>query len=387
MKIDGECLIELIGSCRNKVQVYRSVRMPQLHTSLHFHLTPIVMINGSSRRDLLLNSQNFCRSIPAGAENPSLSRLCYRRLWGSRNRRALILGWAYYLDAFSSYPLRTWLPSVYRGHDNCPTLGTYYSPRWRRADIEVPNLPVDSSSLLPLHSRANLRLARGNLCTPPLPFGRPTPHRNCLPETVPWPVVRIFTDMSISPSLSPRQCPDRYAFRAGRNLPDKEFRYLRTVIVTAAVHRGFGRRLPCHQVTNFLDLPALGRRQPPYMVLRLCGDLCWFGKQSPGPGHCDPLCEEAPLLPKLRGYFAEFLRESCLAPLGILYLPTCVGFGYRYPFVEGRSSFSWEYGMGYFSAVAPGTRTLARGIFSTPSYPEKAGAPCVLEPITIFRLT
>nr|VDD26835.1 unnamed protein product [Brassica rapa] len=44
MKIDGECLIELIRSCRNKVQVYRSVRMPQLHTSLHFHLTPIVMI-------------------------------------------------------------------------------------------------------------------------------------------------------------------------------------------------------------------------------------------------------------------------------------------------------------------------------------------------------
>ncbi|XLS51623.1 hypothetical protein HN51_012300 [Arachis hypogaea] len=47
---------------------------------------------------------------------------------------------------------------------------------------------LQSSSLLPLHSRANLRLARGNLCTPPLPFGRPTPHRNCLPETVPWPV-------------------------------------------------------------------------------------------------------------------------------------------------------------------------------------------------------
>lgn len=116
-------------------------------------------------------------------------------------------------------------------------------------------------------------------------------------------------------------------------------------------------------------------------------ETCVFGKQSPGPGHCDPLCEEAPLLPKLRGYFAEFLRESCLAPLGILYLPTCVGFGYRYPFVEGRSSFSWEYSMGYFSAVAPGTRTLARGIFSTPSYPEKTGTPCVLEPITIFRLT
>lgn len=117
---------QLIGSCRNKVQVYRSVRMPQLHTSLHFHLTPIVMINGSSRRDLLLNSQNFCRSTPAGAENPSPSWLCYRRLWGSRNRRALILGWAYYLDAFSSYPLRTWLPSVYRGHDNWYTRGASF---------------------------------------------------------------------------------------------------------------------------------------------------------------------------------------------------------------------------------------------------------------------
>jgi len=100
--------------------------MPQLHTSLHFHLTPIVMINGSSRRDLLLNSQNFCRSTPAGAENPSPSWLCYRRLWGSRNRRALILGWAYYLDAFSSYPLRTWLPSVYRGHDNWYTRGASF---------------------------------------------------------------------------------------------------------------------------------------------------------------------------------------------------------------------------------------------------------------------
>jgi hypothetical protein len=69
-------------------------------------------------------------------------------------------------------------------------------------------------------------------------------------------VVRIFTDMSISPSLSPRQCPDRYAFRAGRNLLDKEFRYLRTVRVTAAVHRGFGRQLCYHTVTNQLPSPS-----------------------------------------------------------------------------------------------------------------------------------
>ena len=51
-------------------------------------------------------------------------------------------------------------------------------------------------------------------------------------------VSRIFTTSAISPGLWLRQCPNRYAFRAGRNLPDKEFRYLRTVIVTAAVYRG-----------------------------------------------------------------------------------------------------------------------------------------------------
>ncbi|KAG6467616.1 hypothetical protein ZIOFF_028433 [Zingiber officinale] len=156
------------------------------------------MINGSSRRDLILDSQYFCRSIPAGTENPSLSRLCYRGLWGSRNKRALILRWACYLDAFSSYPLRTWLPSVYRGHDNWYTRGP--------------------------------------------------------------------------------------------------------------------------------DTSCAGKAQ----------------SQSQGTV-------------KLHRVFLS-----------------------RYPFVEGRSSFSWEYGMGYFRAVAPRTRTLARGISSTPSYPEKARSPCAL---------
>ncbi len=53
----------------------------------------------------------------------------------------------------------------------------------------------------------------------------------------------IFTGITISPSLLLRQCPNRYAFRAGRNLPDKEFRYLRTVIVTAAVYWGLSSLL------------------------------------------------------------------------------------------------------------------------------------------------
>jgi len=55
-------------------------------------------------------------------------------------------------------------------------------------------------------------------------------------------VLGILTETPISPSLWRRQRPSRYAIRAGRNLPDKEFRrnlpdkefYLRTVIVPAA---------------------------------------------------------------------------------------------------------------------------------------------------------
>ena len=61
--------------------------------------------------------------------------------------------------------------------------------------------------------------------------------------SVPLRVIGIFTDTTISPSSRLRQCPDHYTIRAGRNLPDKEFRYLRTVIVTAAVYRGFNSRL------------------------------------------------------------------------------------------------------------------------------------------------
>ena len=56
-------------------------------------------------------------------------------------------------------------------------------------------------------------------------------------------VGRIFTAIAISPGGGLRQSSSRYTFRAGRNLPDKEFRYHRTVIVTAAVHQGFNQEL------------------------------------------------------------------------------------------------------------------------------------------------
>ena len=94
--------------------------------------------------------------------------------------------------------------------------------------------------------------------------------------------MRIFTHSSISPGPSLRQCSTRYAFRAGRNLPDKEFRYLRTVIVTAAVHRGFSSELA--------PLPLTFRHWAgvsPYTSSCELAETCVFVKQSVGPFHCD----------------------------------------------------------------------------------------------------
>src|ERR687893_2858295 len=85
----------------------------------------------------------------------------------------------------------------------------------------------------------------------------------------------ILTETAISPSTWSRQCPSRYAIRAGRNFPDKEFRSLRTVIVTAAVYRGLGSELrPCG-LTLPRNLPAPCRRQSVYIVLRLRTLLCF----------------------------------------------------------------------------------------------------------------
>ena len=89
-------------------------------------------------------------------------------------------------------------------------------------------------------------------------------------------VTCIFTGIKISPSLWLRQYPDHYAFRAGQNLPDKEFRYLRTVIVTAAVHWGFSSKLRSVNLTSHLNLPALGRRKLLYFHFRVCRNLCFW---------------------------------------------------------------------------------------------------------------
>src|ERR671916_1938835 len=232
---------------------------------------------------------------------------------------------------------------------------------------------------MPLPSSAGSHSSWGTLWAPPLHFRRRPPQSNCLPATVPRPdygsrlepksnkggistlapprlapqllslppilhmlnpnpmtgcskaprglfalsrVTSIFTRTSISPSPSLRQRPDRYAIRAGRNLPDKEFRYLRTVIVTAAVYRGFDSELAPLLLT-FRHWAGVS----PYTSAFAFAETCVFAKQSPGPFHCGldrPMTStsrEAPLLPKLRGKFAEFLNEGSPDRLGILYPP------------------------------------------------------------------
>ena len=96
-------------------------------------------------------------------------------------------------------------------------------------------------------------------------------------------VGRIFTANSISPSPSLRQRSSRYAIRAGRNLPDKEFRYLRTVIVTAAIDRGFDSKLAPLLLT-FRHRAGV----TPYTSPSGLAGSCVFGKQSLGPLCCDP---------------------------------------------------------------------------------------------------
>ena len=126
----------------------------------------------------------------------------------------------------------------------------------------------------------NLRLATQDQSLPPiLHIIYPIPIQSCSKGSrglsVPLRLSGIFTATTISPSSWLRQCPDRYTIRAGRNLPDKEFRYLRTVIVTAAVYWGFVSKLRTEVLTSPFNLPAPGRCQSLYFVLRLSRDLCF----------------------------------------------------------------------------------------------------------------
>ena len=145
-------------------------------------------------------------------------------------------------------------------------------------------------------------------------------------------VTGIFTGTTISPGGLLRQCPNHYAFHAGQNLPDKEFRYLRTVIVTAAVYWGFNSML-AHLLLTFQHRAGVSSYTSSFDLAQ----TCVFGKQLLGPILCGSIAR-APLLPKLRGQFAEFLNNPSPVGLRIFFLPTCVGL--RYGHRRNTHSFS-----------------------------------------------
>ena len=134
------------------------------------------------------------------------------------------------------------------------------------------------------------------------------------------------------------------------------------------------------RLTPPLNLPAPGRRQCLYVVLLDFADTCVFAKQSLEPILCDPLplrgasplrVTRVPLLPKLRGNFAEFLLHRSLAHLRLLASPTCVRLRYGHNAHSPPRLFSaaWFDGLpeanlqlasdlGYPGLLSPGTAYL-----------------------------
>ena len=169
-------------------------------------------------------------------------------------------------------------------------------------------------------------------------------------------VTGIFTGTTISPGGLLRQCPNHYAFRAGQNLPDKEFRYLRTVIVTAAVHWGFGRMLwlPGHPSLTFQHWAGVSTYTSAFALAGTC--VC--GKQSLGPLLCDrlqlqKLVPSPRRLPLSRSY--GYILPSSLTRV----LPRTLGFSPRIPvsvYGTGGSSltrsFSRQCGISSFARIS-----------------------------------
>ena len=135
---------------------------------------------------------------------------------------------------------------------------------------------------------------------------------------------RICTKNSNSLDTSWRQWRSRYVIHAGRNLPDKEFRYLRTVRVTAAVYQGLKSKLFKPFLLTFWHRAGVR----PYTSFYNFAESCVFAKQSLPPALC-----HLPFIKKVGTPSPEVTESFCRVPsilfsqrLSIFYLFTCGGF-------------------------------------------------------------
>lgn len=175
-----------------------------------------------------------------------------------------------------------------------------------------------------------------------------------LPTGGPW----HARQAEVSPGPGRGQRGPRYAIHAGRHLTDKEFRYLKRVIVTPAVYRCFTRLYPGFTYRHWA---GVGPSTNPFGL----AGTCVFIKQSGPPSHCDLRVThpQAPLLPKLRGQFAEFPRPGFPRhALGFSPRGTCVGSRYGRGGSEFPEGFSRAPGIGGTPltggpfALSPGSR-------------------------------
>ena len=204
----------------------------------------------------------------------------------------------------------------------------------------------------------------------------------------------IFTGSSISPGPLLRQRSSRYSIRAGRNLPDKEFRYLRTVIVTAAVYWGFGSppcdSSPSPSSTGQESAPILrltASQRPVFLVNSRLSPFAATPSGLPARGRSpswgSPFSRSYGV--SLPSSLTEVLPFTCR----VFSAPTCVGLRY------GRATLSLEAfrgGPGTRDSILP-SENLAlplpcphqarAGGFASPRWATKAHAACPIAALTV----
>ena len=137
------------------------------------------------------------------------------------------------------------------------------------------------------------------------------------------------------------------------------------------------------RLTSPFNLPAPGRRQTLYVVFMTSQSpvflvnsrlSLFIATPSCSPGKPDHT-NGAPLLPKLRGQFAEFLNEGSHLRLRIFSSPTCVGLRYGYP-LHSLEAFLGSVASPALWALRPSLRSLR--INDPPDLP--GGSPYMPQP-------
>ena len=196
-------------------------------------------------------------------------------------------------------------------------------------------------------------------------------------------VTRIFTGISISPSPSLRQRPSRYTIRAGRNLPDKGFRYLRTVIVTAAVHWGFSSVLLKHLPLTFQHWAGIS----PYISAFALAETYVFVKQSLGPIYCRPH-KGHPFSQSYGARLPSSLTRVISITSGLSSLPTRVGLRYGRFYFTNNEAFLDGLGSAkspWVSPQLPPTFSYISGVdLPAPASPRVGDAPCPMGTLSLL---